>query len=64
MRIRPFIRARFACEPGGCGARAGEACVAYVSKRGKTTGKPTQDVHVARWKAFHGWLNHEREPDA
>lgn len=64
MRQRPFIRAHFACEPGGCGARPGEPCVAYVLKRGKTTGKPTQDVHAARWEAYFAWLNHERGYDA
>jgi hypothetical protein len=50
--VRQFIRETTACEPGGCGAQPGQPCTAYVPKRGKTTGKPTADVHAARWRAF------------
>jgi hypothetical protein len=53
---RPFIRDMFACEPDGCGAQPGARCIAYVAQHGKTTGKPTEDVHAARWRAFHAWL--------
>jgi hypothetical protein len=63
MRQRPFIRAHFACAPRGCGARPGEPCVAYVPRRGKTTGKPTLDVHAARWERFFGWLHGEHGLD-
>lgn len=50
--MRSWIRQVTACEPGGCGARPGQPCIAYVPKRGKTTGRPTSDVHAARWRAF------------
>lgn len=53
---RPFIRDTFACEPDGCGAPPGERCTAYVPKRGKTTGRASENVHAARWRAFHAWL--------
>jgi hypothetical protein len=52
---RTFIRERFDCGPDGCGAKAGQPCVAYVPKPGKTTGKPTGNVHAARWAAYHTW---------
>jgi hypothetical protein len=55
-RIRSMIREVVACEPDGCGAQPGEHCRAYVPKRGKTTGKPTGDVHAARWRAWRAWL--------
>lgn len=48
--IRPKIRAAVGCD--ACGARAGERCRAYVQKPGKTVGKPTEDVHMARWRAY------------
>lgn len=51
---RTWIREVVACE--SCGARAGQLCRAYVQKRGKTTGKPTSDVHAARWRAFRDYL--------
>jgi len=57
---RPFIRDMFACEPDGCGAQRGDRCIAYVPKRGKTTGKPAEDVHAARWRAFRAWLRSRR----
>lgn len=50
--IRSWVRAQAACEPDGCGAQPGQPCIAYVPKHGKTTGKPTADVHAARWRAF------------
>ena len=50
--MRSYVRQQAACEPGGCGAQPGEPCIAYVPKHGKTTGKPTGDVHAARWRAF------------
>jgi hypothetical protein len=55
--VRGYVRELTACEPDGCGARPGQPCVAYVTKRGKTTGKPTGDVHAARWRAFRARLN-------
>lgn len=48
--IRPTIRAAVGCD--ACGAAAGERCVAYVPKPGKTVGNPTEDVHMARWRAY------------
>jgi hypothetical protein len=54
--VRGYVREMTACEPGGCGAQPGQPCVAYVAKRGKTTGKPTADVHAARWRAFRARL--------
>lgn len=48
--IRPRIRAAVGCP--SCGAEAGQRCVAYVLKPGKTVGKESEDVHAARWYAF------------
>lgn len=52
--MRKDIRAAVPCP--SCGAAAGRACVAYVLKPGKTTGRPTGDVHAARWRAYRTWL--------
>src|ERR1700723_3809111 len=60
--VRGYVRELTACEPDGCGAQPGQPCMAYVQKKGKTTGKPTGDVHAARWRAFRARLNgYERE---
>jgi len=65
MKQRPFIRAHFACAPRGCGAEPGEPCRAYRdSWHGPASGRVMTDVHMARWKAYFGWLNHERGLDA
>lgn len=51
--IRPFIRSVVGCP--ACGAAKAARCVAYVLKPGRTVGKPSEDVHAARWKAFRDW---------
>jgi hypothetical protein len=48
--IRPQIRAAVGCP--SCGAAAGQRCVAYVQKPGKTVGKESEDVHAARWREW------------
>lgn len=51
---RTWVREVVGCD--SCGARQGAPCVAYVKKPGKTTGKPTGDVHAVRWRAFMAYL--------
>lgn len=55
---RTFIREHFECRPGGCGAKAGESCVAYRATRwsDSPSGRPSTNVHAPRWRAFHAWL--------
>ena len=53
--VRRYVRESVGCP--ACGAKAGEHCVAYRHVRGKTTGRPTGDVHAARWRAWR-----ERRP--
>ena len=57
---RSWIRETVACP--ACGARQGASCVAYVPKPGKTTGKPTGDVHAARWAAYREWVRTRPRP--
>jgi hypothetical protein len=59
MRRRTFMRRHFSCDPGGCGAKPGEPCRAYVQKPGKTTGSVLSDVHSARWRKFGAWARGE-----
>jgi hypothetical protein len=60
--MRSWIREVVPCE--SCGALAGQKCRAYVKKPGKSVGKPTADVHAARWRAFRAWLRESRGPAA
>jgi hypothetical protein len=54
---RTWVRETVACP--SCGARQGASCVAYRKVTGKTTGKPTGDVHAARWRAFREHLKEQ-----
>jgi hypothetical protein len=54
------MRAHFACDPGGCGARPGEPCLNYTGRGGRY-GEPVEDVHAARLRKFRAWTRAEQQ---